>query len=50
MADDTKPYASQAELVEDGSAVLLKVTKNGETLFVHPTALAEHLALGWARV
>ncbi len=26
---------------------LVKVTKDGETLLVHPTALAAHLRLGW---
>lgn len=30
-------------------AGLVRVVKGAEWLFVHPTALAEHLALGWER-
>lgn len=29
---------------------LVEMTKGDETLFVHPTTVAEHKALGWSRV
>lgn len=49
MADDPKPDAP-AEPVVDENAGLVEVWKDLVRMFVHPTALAEHLALGWARV
>ncbi len=39
---DTKPEPKPK--VDDG---LIEVSKNGEVLRVHPTALHEHRKLGW---
>lgn len=46
MTDEVKDTVAAADAVAEGES-LVKMTKDGETLAVHPSCVAAHRRAGW---